>query len=328
MKILDIKNLNMIFTSRGLQGIEKVHVLKNIDLDLEEGKIMALVGESGCGKTTLGKIITGLYEKTDGKVLFMGNDIDSCSLEKKNEYRRSVQFIQQDSYAALNPVKTIYESLYAPLKANNKKMSREEIDKLVTHYIELVGLIPAEQFLYKYPHQLSGGQRQRILIARVLSLKPKLIVADEPISMIDVSLRLSILNLISSLNKEYGLSVVYITHDLSTVKYVVGNGNIAVMYLGEIVEYGRADEVISKPKHPYTQALISSVPIPNPTIQRNKPAVLIKSMEVPDIRKRSDGCGFCDRCYYADEECKYWKLQNTNTTEHVVRCKNIVKVPE
>ena len=131
MKILDIKNLNMIFTSRGLQGIEKVHVLKNIDLDLEEGKIMALVGESGCGKTTLGKIITGLYEKTDGKVLFMGNDIDSCSLEKKNEYRRSVQFIQQDSYAALNPVKTIYESLYAPLKANNKKMSREEIDKLV-----------------------------------------------------------------------------------------------------------------------------------------------------------------------------------------------------
>ena len=191
----------------------------------------------------------------------------------------------------------------------------------------MVGLTPTELYLGKYPHQLSGGQRQRVLIARVLSLEPKLIVADEPISMIDVSLRLSVLKLLGELNRKLRLTIVYITHDLSTVGYVVGEGRMAVMYLGEIVEFGKVKEIIASPRHPYTQALISSVSIPDPVIERQKKPVMLKSMDVPDIRKRCPGCGFADRCFYADEECKNWQLQNTLTKEHRVCCKNLDRVP-
>lgn len=327
MKILEIEKLNMVFSSRGLNGAERVHVLRDVDLDIDEGEIVALVGESGCGKTTLGRIITGLIEGTSGTVRFLGKNIRKGSAADKAAYRKSVQFIQQDSYAALNPVKTIYQSLYAPIKANNKKMTRPQIDQKINEYMELVGLTPAELYLNKYPHQLSGGQRQRILIARVLSLEPKLIVADEPISMIDVSLRLSILKLLSELNKKLKLTIVYITHDLSTVKYVVGEGRMAVMYLGEIVEFGKVREVIAKPRHPYTQALISSVSIPDPVIERNKPEAELKSMEVPDIRNRCPGCGFADRCLYADEACSQWKLVNTGDDDHVIKCKNLANIP-
>ena len=151
--ILSIKDLNMVFTSRGLEGKEKVHVLKNVNFSVKSGEIVALVGESGCGKTTLGKIIAGLYEPTSGDVLFMGRNFKKQSMKEKKEYRKAVQFVQQDSYAALNPVKTIYKSMYAPIKANNKKLKKAEIDKLVNHYIELVGLTPADQFINKYPHQ-------------------------------------------------------------------------------------------------------------------------------------------------------------------------------
>ena len=327
MKILEIEKLNMVFTSRGLNRTERVHVLRDIDLDVEEGEIMALVGESGCGKTTLGKIVAGLLDATSGSVKFEGNDIVRCGKREKKEYRKSVQFIQQDSYAALNPVKTVYSSMYAPVRANNRKMPKAEIDRMIAEYLEMVGLTPASLFLGKYPHQLSGGQRQRVLIARVLSLRPRLIVADEPISMIDVSLRLSILQLLSELNKKLDLTIIYITHDLSTVRYVVGEGRMAVMYLGEVVEFGKVKDVIADPVHPYTQALISSVSIPDPVIERSKPAIQLKSMEVPDIRRRCDGCGFSDRCLYSDAECSGWKLKNTNTREHIVKCKNIAAVP-
>lgn len=327
MKIMEIEKLNMVFSSRGLNGAERVHVLRDVDLDIEAGEIVALVGESGCGKTTLGRIITGLQETTSGTVRFLGKDIRKGSAADKAAYRKSVQFIQQDSYAALNPVKTIYRSLYAPIKANNKKMSKQQIDQKLHEYMELVGLTPAELYLDKYPHQLSGGQRQRILIARALSLEPKLIVADEPISMIDVSLRLSILKLLSDLNQKLKLTIVYITHDLSTVKYVVGEGRMAVMYLGEIVEFGKVKDVIAHPRHPYTQALIGSVSIPDPLIERNKPEVQLKSMDVPDIRNRCPGCGFADRCLYADEGCAVWNLEDKGIPGHIVKCKNLGNVP-
>ncbi len=328
MKILQIEKLNMVFSSRGLNGAEKVHVLRDVDLDIDEGEIVALVGESGCGKTTLGRLITGLIDPTSGTIRYFGKDIRGASPPDAAAYRKSVQFIQQDSYAALNPVKTIYQSLYAPIHANDRKLKRSQIDQRIHKYLELVGLTPAELYLSKYPHQLSGGQRQRVLIARVLSLEPKLIVADEPISMIDVSLRLSILKLLSDLNQRLKLTIVYITHDLSTVKYVVGDGRMAVMYLGEIVEFGRVKDVIAAPRHPYTQALISSVSIPDPVIERSKPEIVLKSMEVPDIRNRCVGCGFADRCLYADGECADWRLKNTGDGTHVVKCKNLEKVPK
>lgn len=327
MKLLELEKLNMVFSSRGRSGTERVHVLRDVDLDIEQGEIVALVGESGCGKTTLGRIITGLLESTSGTIRFCGRDLRRATAAEKAAYRKSVQFIQQDSYAALNPVKTIGQSLRAPIKANNRRLTRAQIDARVQAYMELVGLTPAELYLEKYPHQLSGGQRQRVLIARVLSLDPKLIVADEPISMIDVSLRLSILKLLSELNRRLGLTIVYITHDLSTVKYVVGEGRMAVMYLGEIVELGSAREVIAAPRHPYTQALISSVSIPDPVIERSKPEVVLKSMEVPDIRSRCAGCGFADRCLYADDACSAWQLTNTLTERHVVKCKNLARIP-
>jgi len=327
MNILEMHRLNKIFISRGLQSSEKVHVLKNVDFSIEEGQMTAIVGESGCGKTTLGKIVTGIIEKTDGELLYCGHNIDKATKTEKNEYRRNVQFIQQDSYAALNPMKTIYASLYAPVKAHNRKKTRAQIDEMIREYLTLVGLTPPEQFMDKYPHQLSGGQRQRILIARVLLLKPKLVVADEPISMIDVSLRLSILDLIIDLNKKYNLSLIYVTHDLSTVKYVIGDGNIAVMYLGEIVEYGKVSEVLENPRHPYTQALISSVPIPNPKIQRSKKPIQLKSMDIPSISKRCNGCSFASRCVYSDESCESWEPVNTLTEKHLVKCKNEKSIP-
>lgn len=327
MNILEMHRLNKVFVSRGLQSSEKVHVLKNIDFSIEEGQMTAIVGESGCGKTTLGKIATGIMEKTDGELLYFGQNIDTASKTEKHEYRRNVQFIQQDSYAALNPMKTIYSSLYAPVRANNRKMTRSQIDIMIKEHLAMVGLTPPDQFMDKYPHQLSGGQRQRILIARVLLLKPKLVVADEPISMIDVSLRLSILDLIIDLNKKFNLSLIYVTHDLSTVKYVIGDGNIAVMYLGEIVEYGKVKEVLENPRHPYTQALISSVPIPNPKIQRSRKPIQLKSMDIPSISKRCNGCSFASRCVYSDEGCESWEPVNAYTDHHVVKCKNEKMIP-
>lgn len=327
MKVLEIKKLNMIFSSRGLNGTERVHVLRDVEMDIEEGEIVAVVGESGCGKTTLGRIITGLLECTSGEVRFYGKDVRGASASDREFYRKSVQFIQQDSYAALNPVKTVYQSLYAPMRANHKKMTRTQIEEKMREYLQFVGLTPPELYFNKFPHQLSGGQRQRVLIARVLSLEPRLIVADEPISMIDVSLRLSILKLLSDLNRKLNMTIVYITHDLSTVKYIVGEGRMAVMYLGEIVEFGKVRDVMAKPRHPYTQALLSSVPIPDPVIERNKPKAALRSMEVPDIRSRCPGCGFTDRCLYADEDCGTWKLTNMGTAGHVVKCKNLDKIP-
>ena len=165
MELLRIEKLNMIFASRTIRGSEYVHVLKDVDLTVGEGEIVALVGESGCGKTTLGKIIAGLYKHSSGDIFFMGKNTRSIGPRGRAAYRKSVQFVQQDSYAALNPVKTIYQSMYAPIKANNRRLNKYQIDELVNHYIELVGLTPASQFINKYPHQLSGGQRQRILIA-------------------------------------------------------------------------------------------------------------------------------------------------------------------
>lgn len=323
--LLRLEKVNMVFKKPGsLLADRNIHVLKDIDLSVYRGEIIALVGESGCGKTTLGKIITGLYRPTSGDVWFDGVKVSGMFGKKLASYNQ-VQFIQQDSYAALNPVRTIYQSLYAPIKTHNRKWSRKKIDEKIEELMELIGLQPSAQFLTKYPHQLSGGQRQRILMARAISLDPKLIVADEPVSMIDVSLRLSLLNLMKELNEKLNMSFVYISHDLSTTRYIARNGRVCVMYLGQIVEVGSIGDVVARPRHPYTRALIQTVPVPDPEY-RNNDELPLKSMQLGGLENRGDGCAFIDRCLYAREECGR-KIEYVTTDTAQVLCGNLEAVP-
>ncbi len=368
--LLVLQDVNMSFVSKSklLEGEKMLQVLRDINLTVGQGEILVLVGESGCGKTTIGKIITGLLKPTSGKLIFNGQNIyqffqkrkkieinleeyrselsNLNTLEKKKfirkitkdkkkerkleleEFENSVQFIQQDSYAALNPTRTIYQSLYAPIKNKHKTLTKNEIKNNINDLLELVGLSPVDQFLFKYPHQLSGGQRQRILMARAISLNPKMIVADEPVSMIDVSLRLSILDLMKELNKKFDISFIYITHDLSTAKYIGYEGKLAVMYLGEIVEYGPVVSIIDNPKHPYTQALLSAVPIPDPKISRHSKAINLRSMELDSLVNRSIGCPFYKRCPYAKDDCNIEKILYQERDDIKVLCKHIDEVPK
>ncbi len=368
MKILELKDISMDFIAKSqlLEGEKYYHVLRDINLDIHQGEIVVIVGESGCGKTTIGKIITGLLKPTKGEMLFLGRNIYKGSIfskkkfdvsefsdlhvklnprehkaylkakikekrteisERISDFENSVQFVQQDSYASLNPARTIYQSLYAPIKNKNRKWNRLTIDNKINDLMALVGLLPAEQFLSKYPHQLSGGQRQRILLARAISLDPKLVVADEPVSMIDVSLRLSILDLMKRLNEKLNLSFVYITHDLSTARYIGYKGRICVMYLGEIMELGSVVDVISSPQHPYTQALLSSVPVPDPVVSRKPKPELIKSMDMGDLMVRTIGCPFYPRCPYAKRDCAEDRVPFVSRENALVRCKQLDEVP-
>lgn len=328
-KLIELKDINMHFQkASGIFSKEKdYHVLKDVNLAIEQGEILVIVGESGCGKTTMGKIITGLLRPTSGDLFFQGKPVYSRFKTGHEVFRRSVQFIQQDSYAALNPVKTIYQSLAAPIKAVDKKLTRVQVEMRMAEVLTEVGLTPVEQFMYKYPHQLSGGQRQRVLISRALTQNPKLIVADEPVSMIDVSLRLSILDLMTRLNTEKNISFVYITHDLGTARYFANVGRIGVMYLGEIVELSLMSGFTDSPRHPYSQALLSAVPIADPRIARIKDDVKIRSMELMSLEHRLDGCSFYDRCLYRTEGCAQGEIQNVTIGDSLVKCRNLDAVP-
>jgi peptide/nickel transport system ATP-binding protein len=330
-EIIRLTNINKSFLkSFGFGRKDKLfHVIKNLNLTINSGEILAIVGESGCGKTTLGRIITGLLKPDKGEMIYEDRNVYSgLNIGRSFEnYRNNVQFVQQDSYSALNPVRTIYQSLSAPIKNRNRKITNTELNAKIIELLEMVELMPAELILNKYPHQLSGGQRQRILMARALSLNPKLIVADEPVSMIDVSLRISILDLLTRLNTEFNISVVYITHDLATARYIANNGRLAVMYLGEFMEIGKINDILLNPRHPYSQALISAVPIPDPDLYLKDTSIPIKSMELESLEDRSDGCSFYSRCLYASDTClnNHCDLQNIDGVE--VRCHNIKDVP-
>jgi len=367
MSLLYLKNIDMSFIKKGkfLEPEKKINVLRNVNLEINEGEIIVLVGESGCGKTTIGKIITGLLNPTAGDIIFNGKNIYKSSIfqkkynveidesqfvgtkkeikqqikqakeaklaeEKKHveEFENSVQFIQQDSYAALNPARTIYQSLFAPIANKYPKWNKAKIDERIEKVLGLVGLLPSNLYLFKYPHQLSGGQRQRILMARAISLDPKLVVADEPVSMIDVSLRLSILDLMKKLNQDLNIAFVYITHDLSTARYIGQNGRICIMYLGELVEIGKVTDVVANPQHPYTQALFSAVPVPDPVIARKKHEIKLKSMEVGNLIDRNEGCPFYKRCVYAHPDCENEKQQFVESDNTLVKCKYLIEVPK
>lgn len=325
--LMDLQKINVMFRkNRQTIGIADrvIHVLKDIDLSIQEGEILAVVGESGCGKTTLGKIITGLIRPNSGEILFQGERLTRLFAKNIHSYQ-AVQFIQQDSYAALNPVRTIGQNLEAPLRTKHPSWSKEDVKKRIFELMKLINLEPAEQFLTKYPHQLSGGQRQRILMARALSLDPKMIVADEPVSMIDVSLRLSLLNLMANLNEQFGVTFVYITHDLSTARYIAKNGRLCVMYLGEIVEMGSVDRVLSNPRHPYTKALLQAVPTLEIGIERME-ALPLKSMELASLETRTVGCSFAPRCLYATKRCTE-PVPHVIADEVLIKCCNLKEGP-
>lgn len=328
--MLELRHVGMSFDVKGklFKSEKKAVVIKDFNLTIGDDEIVAVVGESGCGKTTIGKIITGLLQPTKGELFFDGVDIRKTARKNDSDYRRSVQFIQQDSYAALNPVKTIYQSLCAALETRNPDMKREEKDSRIEELMSYVGLTPTAQYLFKYPHQLSGGQRQRVLMARALGLEPKLIVADEPVSMIDVSLRISILNLIAKLNRELHIAFVYITHDLATAKYIAQNGRICVMYLGDIVEVGPVNDVLFNPKHPYTQALITAIPIPDPKLAARHRPIPVRGMEVTKLTDRGEGCAFAPRCPYAVEKCTVGETEYVTVDGVVVKCCNLCEVPK
>ncbi|NLO83094.1 MAG: ABC transporter ATP-binding protein [Clostridiales bacterium] len=329
-ELLELKNVSIEFESNSgfFRKKRNVKAVSNVNLEVKAGEILAVVGESGCGKTTIGKMITGIYKPTSGQVLFDGKDIWNLSKREYYEYRKSVQMVHQDSYAALNPARTIFQSLSAPLLHHKLAKNVEEARRKLEELFMLVGLTPSEQFLDKYPHQLSGGQRQRILLARAISVRPRLIVADEPVSMVDVSLRISLLDLMADMNKKFNIAFIYITHDLATARYIASNGRIAVMYLGKIVEVGNLEQILSRPRHPYLQALLSAVPIPNPRVARNAKPLPLKSPDMPDPANPPAGCRFNPRCPYAEEICTQKEPVLNELDGEMVACHMIERIPD
>jgi len=274
-----------------------VKAVDDIDFSIKKGEIFTLAGESGCGKTTTGKLILRLLEPTAGRILFNGTDITGLKAEELRLLRRKMQIIFQDPYASLNPRMKIGDAVGHPLEIHGLAAEAEK-KKRVLEILTKVGLTPPEQFINLYPHQLSGGQRQRVAMARSMILEPEFVVADEPVSMIDVSLRTTIIDLMLELRKELGLTYLFITHDLAVAKYI--SDRIALMYLGKIVEMSSKEEFFSSPSHPYAQALLSAVPVPS--VERKRKPVELRG-EVPSAINIPSGCRFHPRCLYMTEKC-------------------------
>lgn len=302
--LLRLEDVSLIYKERtSLFGEPRnVYAVDGVTLDVLGRKVIALAGESGCGKTTLGKVIVALLKPTAGTILYKGKNLWKLSRREWKESSRSLQMIHQDPYQALNPSKTVFQILGAPIKYHKLVKSGREQRERVDELLSMVGLQP-ETVSEKYPHQLSGGQRQRVVIARAVSLNPELVVADEPVSMIDVSLRIDILDLMLDLRRKFHMGTIFITHDLGLARYFTREGRIIIMYLGNIVEVGPTEDVIQNPLHPYTKALHSVVPIPDPKMAEERKPMALRSLDIPSASNPPSGCKFHPRCPFANERC-------------------------
>lgn len=297
--LLEVRNLKKYFPIRkGLfsKVVGHVKAVDGVDFTVKKGETLGLVGESGCGKSTTGRVILRLLEATDGEVLFEGKDVTKLNRHQLRDLRKEMQIIFQDPYASLNPRMTVGDIIGEPFDIHGTFRGKEREDKVI-ELLEVVGL--RAQYMRRYPHEFSGGQRQRIGIARALAMNPKMIICDEPVSALDVSIQAQVINLMQELQEQFGLTYIFIAHDLSVVKHI--SDRVAVMYLGKIVELAEKNELYSSPQHPYTQALLSAIPVPDPEFKRER---IILEGDVPSPVNPPSGCRFHTRCREAKPICR------------------------
>ena len=315
--VLKVENLKVHFPVKGGLFTKKqvVKAVDGVSFEIYPRETFGLVGESGCGKSTTGRALVKLYEPTSGTVYYHGEDVTKIKGSHLAEFRRNVQMIFQDPYASLNPRMTVGEIIREPMDIHHIFNTKEEREQRVRELLDIVGLKP--DHIRRYPHEFSGGQRQRIGIARTLALNPQFIVCDEPISALDVSIQAQVINLLEHIQKEMGISYLFIAHDLSMVKHI--SDRIGVMYLGNLVEIGDSDDVYHRPLHPYTQALLSAVPIPDPRVAREKKRIVLEG-ELPSPLDTPSGCVFRTRCPNATERCAREKPGMVNVGKRTVAC--------
>lgn len=314
--ILEVKNLEVVYQSKRniLGGVKYVHAVNGVSFKAAKGEILAIAGESGCGKSTIAKTIMKLINPQHGEIIINGqNALNLRKREDLKAYYKNIQMIFQNPYASLNPKMKIGQILREPLEINSD-YTKDKIDEIVLKKIHSVGL--DETCLNRFPHEFSGGQRQRIAIARALVLEPRIVIADEPVSALDVSIQAQIINLLKQLKDELNLTIIFISHDLSVIKYI--SDKIAIMYLGEIVEYGKTEEIFNSPEHPYTKALLSSAPELNPDNAGEK--IHLKG-ELPSAENLPSGCKFHTRCPFAFDRCRKEVPEYINfSSEHICKC--------
>lgn len=312
--LLECRNLKKYFDTPG----GKLHAVDDVSFQLEEGKTLGVVGESGCGKSTLGRTILGLLPATEGKVIFDGQEIQNKNRAEMLPLRKQMQIIFQDPYASLNPRMTVSQIIAEPLYIHKTYSSKEKTDARVAEMMETVGL--AQRYVNTYPHEMDGGRRQRVGIARALALNPKFIVCDEPVSALDVSIQAQVLNLMMDLQEQLGLTYVFITHNMSVVKHI--SDDIAVMYLGQMVEKASSDALFANPLHPYTQALLKAIPVPALGYKNSMTNALKGELTSPVEPK--PGCRFAPRCPYATERCTQESVALKEVSPgHFVACHKI-----